>query len=174
MNAAFLQAVQSESGITLPYLRFRLDPRTSALLSTANAREVLDIPMQRLTPIPNMSAHVLGLLNWRSRALWAIDLGQLLGLPPLAAETQQYHMAILRVGDNPFGLAVQEVEGVMRLSADDIQSPMGVISADLTAYLQGCVLQEKELLLVLDAAAIATALTGQSNASTEATPSLLG
>jgi Chemotaxis signal transduction protein len=42
----------------------------------------------------------------------------------------------------------------VRLTPELIQSPINQVSSGLIPYLRGCVLQEKEILLVLDAEAI--------------------
>lgn len=136
------------------YLRFHLDQQTLAILSMEYAQEVLIVPVERITPMPNMPECVLGLLNRRNRVLWVIDLAQMLKLQPLDTNAKQYHMAIIRVGQVPLGLVVQEVKGVMRVKPDCIQSPMGLVTSSLTPYLNGCVLQHKEILLVLNAEAI--------------------
>jgi positive phototaxis protein PixI len=151
-----LSQSQTSTGEEKPYLRVQLQSGASALLGMEFAREVLDVPAQRLTPMPNMPACVLGLLNWRSRPLWTIDLPQLLGFPPIPSGVLQYHLAIVRVESALLSLAVQDVEGVSRISIDQIQSPVGRVSAGLAPYLQGCVLLDKALVLVLDTTTIAS------------------
>ncbi len=136
------------------YIRFQLEPKTPAVMSMAHTQEVVVIPIGRITPMPNMPSCMLGLLNWRSRVFWVIDLAAMLKLQPLNTNVQHYNMAIIRVGQVPLGLVVQEVKGVMRLTADCIQSPLGFVSTSLAPYLHGCVLQQKDILLVLNAEAI--------------------
>lgn len=137
-----------------PYLKFRLDSQTWAVLAMQYAQEVLVSPAQRITPMPNMPPAVLGLLNWRSRVLWVVDLAHMLQLQPLEANVQKYNLAIVRVGELPLALAVQQVEGVTRLAPDTIQSPVGTVTAGLIPFLQGCILQQQDILLALDAEAI--------------------
>lgn len=136
------------------YLRFQLDQHTPAILSMEHAQEVLIVPVERITPMPNMPACVLGLLNRRNRVLWVIDLAQMLKLQPLDTNARQYHMAIIRVGQVALGLVVQGIKGVTRVTPDCIQSPRGLVTPSLTPYLHGCILQHKEILLVFNAEAI--------------------
>lgn len=136
------------------YLKFQFGQQTPAVLSMSRAQEVVVLPVGRLTPMPNMPACVMGLLNRRSRVLWVIDLARMLGLPPIEINVQHYNLVIISNGSATFGLIVQAVEGVVRLTPDSIQSPLGHLSSSLVAYLRGCVLQEQEILLVLDAEAI--------------------
>lgn len=138
-----------------PHVCLRLDQKHQAAINTALAQEVLVIPQQRLTVMPNMPAAVMGLLNHRSRIFWVIDLPQLFGLVPLDPRSPEYHLAILRVNDKPVGIAVQQVQGITRFSTENIQSALdNDIAPGLVPYLQGCIPQAEEMLLVLDAAAI--------------------
>jgi twitching motility protein PilI len=49
------------------------------------------------------------------------------------------------------GLVVQEIQGTTKFIADDIRSPVGQVASSLVPYLSGCVVEEQEILLVLDA-----------------------
>lgn len=144
---------QAETKIGDNYLRLDLDRQTPAILSMEYVQEVLIVLVGRITPMPNMAEYILGLFNWRNRVLWAIDLAQMLKLQPLDPTAQQYHMAIVRVGEVPLGLIVQEIKGVTQFTPDCIQSPTGFISSGLMAYLHGCV-QQQDTLLVLNVEAI--------------------
>lgn len=143
------------------YLKFRLNAQTPAIFSMRSVQEALVLPARRLTPIPNMPAAMMGLMNRRSRVIWVVDLAQLLELSTLDMNVQQYTLILVQVGTVPLGLAVQQVEGMIRLQADEVQSPVGQVSAALVPYLRGCALQEQpqkpEMLLVLEAEAIVQA-----------------
>jgi twitching motility protein PilI len=136
------------------YLKFQLSQQTPAVLSMSRAQEVVVLPVERLTPMPNMPPFVMGLLNRRSKVLWLIDLARMLGLPGDLSNVQHYNLIIINSGSVSLGLIVQAVEGVVRLTPESIQSPLGQVSSGLVPYLRGCVLQEQEILLVLDAEAI--------------------
>ncbi|NJN31729.1 MAG: purine-binding chemotaxis protein CheW [Synechococcales cyanobacterium RM1_1_8] len=156
MPAIAAPAEHSSQSLGLPHVRLRLDDRTLAVLNTDLAQEVMVIPQQRLTVMPNMPPAVMGLLNHRSRIFWALDLPQLFGLTPLDPRSPEYHLAILRVNDKSVALAVQQVQGVARFTPDAIESPLDhEIAPGLVPYLQGCIPQTEAMLLVLDAAAIA-------------------
>jgi twitching motility protein PilI len=136
------------------YLKFQFGQQTPAVLSMSRAQEVVVLPVGRLTPMPNMPPHVMGLLNRRSRVLWVIDLARMLGLPPIEINVQHYNIVIITNGSATFGVIVQAVEGVVRLTDQSIQSPLAQVSSSLVPFLRGCVLQEQEILLVLNAEAI--------------------
>lgn len=153
-KSAVVPEMNQEDRLGLGYLRFNLDKHTHAILSMEYTQEVLIVPVRRITPMPNMAECVLGLLNWRSRVLWVIDLGQMLKFQPLDTTAQQYQMVIIKVGQVSLGLVVQEVKGVTQFKPDCIQSPLGLVTSDLMSYLHGCIQHSSELLLVLSAEAI--------------------
>jgi positive phototaxis protein PixI len=150
ISALELSKIAGKKKVGDPYLKFQLDLKTLGLLPLKEAQEVIVIPAKRITQIPNMDSHILGLLNQRNRVFWVIDLASLLGLPPLSPYLQQYNVAIIRVKDIPLGLVIQDIKGVLRFPLEEIQSPLGVVSTDFTPYLKGCVMDNDEILLVLD------------------------
>jgi len=133
-----------------PYLKLQLTPQRAAVLPMEQAQEAIAVPVNRVTPMPNMPACVLGLLNQKSRVLWVIDLAQLLGLQTQVLTLQQYNIAIIRIGKRPLGLVVPEIKGIVRFVNEAMISPIGEVEPELTPYLRGCFTQDQETLWVLD------------------------
>lgn len=143
------------SGREQVYLRLRLDPNTVAMVEMGYAKEVLTVAAQRIAPMPNVPACVLGLLNQRSHVYWVVDLAAMLGLKPLDPKAQSYVVAILQADSLPLGFAVSEVMGVLRLSSETLQEPWKGGKDSLSQYAQGHVtLSEREILTVLNAKAL--------------------
>ena len=141
---------------TQAFLRLRLDNRTVLLLPMDSVLEVLTLPAQRISVMPNMPGCVMGLLNRRSKVVWAVDLAQLLGATPLESHLQQFTAAIVHVKKNRLGLIVRSIEGVQRYNPDTIQSPLGgVVEEQWVPYVRGCILEGNEILMVLDPQSIA-------------------
>nr|WP_238718097.1 chemotaxis protein CheW [Petrachloros mirabilis] len=140
-----------------PYLKLRLDAEITALIPMVFAQEVLVVPEERLTLIPNMPAWALGLLNQRSRVFWVVDLLRLFNQDAFAVSQRLYNIVILRADQMPLGIAVPQVNGVLRFPSEALQSPVGAVSDHLTPYLRGCVPWENDILLVLDPQAIVRA-----------------
>ncbi len=136
------------------YLKFQFGKHSPAVLSMSQAQEVFVLPVGRLTAMPNMPSYVMGLLNRRSKVLWVIDLAKMLGLPGIETNVQHYNSVIINSGSLSLGVIVQAVEGVVRLTPESIQPPLGQVSSGLVPYLRGCVLLDTEILLVLDAETI--------------------
>lgn len=160
-SAIALPGDRSTKPVGDAYLKFRLNAHTAAVFPMRSVQEAIVLPLRRLSPMPNMPAAMMGLMNRRSRVIWVIDLAQLLEVSTLDANAQQYTIILIQVGAVPLGLAVHQVEGMVRLQTDEIQSPIGQISAALVPYLRGCALQQQdqksEILMILDAEAIVQA-----------------
>jgi len=136
------------------YLKFQLNQQTAAMLAMNHTQEAVILPIEAVTPMPNMPGSILGLMNWRSRIIWAVDLPRLLNLEAIDTRRQQYNAIIIKVESLLLGLVVQEIKGTTKIMLDDIHSPIGQVASSLVPYLRGCVVQQEEILLVLDAEAI--------------------
>ncbi len=137
------------------YLRLQLEDQIQAVVPMAQTQEVMVIPLERITPIPNMPEWVLGWLNQRSRVFWAIDLPQLLGFSPLDRQGQTYHIALIRIGKKSMALAMQKIQGVIRLPEETIELPGETVPFGIAPYLRGYIRHPTEgRLLVLDTQAI--------------------
>ena len=136
------------------YLKFHLDQQNPAILAMEHVQEVLVVPPRRITPMPNMPDCVIGLLNRRNRVVWVIDLAQALSLQALGSSTGQYSVVIIQVNQITLGLLVLEVNGVTHFTPNMIQAPTELVTSPLITYLDGCISQGQEVLLVLNAEAI--------------------
>ncbi|MBE9009575.1 chemotaxis protein CheW [Pseudanabaenaceae cyanobacterium LEGE 13415] len=112
------------------FLRFRLDPTQSMLLSVEDIAAVQTIPVSDILPVPQMSAYVLGMANWRGEALWLVDLFQQLGLKAntpwnsTIAERLTTVSAIVIQADRSFlGLVVPEVDEIEEHNPNDLLKP---------------------------------------------------
>ncbi|BAB73862.1 chemotaxis protein CheW [Anabaena sp. FACHB-709] len=136
------------------YLKFYLNQQSAAILAMNHTQEAVLIPVESITPMPNMPPCVLGLMNWRSRIVWAIDLPKMLNLESLENRLHQYSVIVIKVESTLLGLVVQEIKGITKFMPDEIRSPIGQVASSLVPYLRGCVTQQEENFLVLDAQAI--------------------
>ncbi|BAZ28807.1 putative CheW protein [Cylindrospermum sp. NIES-4074] len=145
------------------YLKFYLNHQTAAVLSIKHSQEAIIVPVESVTSMPNMPACILGLMNWRSRIIWVIDLPRMLNLESLDNRLRQYNVIVIRVESQVLGLVVQDIKGTTKFMADDVCSPIGQVTSSLVPYLRGCVVQKQEILLVLDAEAIVQSSVLHSN-----------
>ncbi|MGV0024015.1 chemotaxis protein CheW [Phormidesmis priestleyi] len=136
------------------YLKFEIGQKIPAMFGMKQVQEVLVLPPQRLTPMPNMPACILGLTNRRSHVLWVADLAKLLEVGALDPSPQQYDLVILKSSSGSIAVAVKRVDGILWVTPETVQPPPGHIAVSLNPYLRGCVLQGQELTLVLDAESV--------------------
>lgn len=136
------------------YLKFQINQQITAIVAMNYTQEAVIVPVESVTTMPNMLPCILGLMNWRSRIIWAIDLPRMLNLESLDQRLRQYNVIVIKVESLLLGLVVQEIKGITKFMPDDIQSPIGQVASSLVPYLRGCVVQPEEILLALDAQAI--------------------
>ncbi|MBE9051950.1 purine-binding chemotaxis protein CheW [Nostocales cyanobacterium LEGE 11386] len=154
-NSRIILAKQpSQNKLGDGYLKFQLNQQTTAILSMKYTQEAVILPVESVTSMPNMLPCILGLMNWRSHIIWAIDLPRMLNLESLDHRLRQYNVIVIKVESLLLGLVVQEIKGTTKFMPDDIHSPVGQVASSLVPYLRGCVVQQGEILLVLDAQAI--------------------
>lgn len=142
-------ATQALTPLTHSYLRFSLGSQ-SALLPTRQVQEAVATPAARITPMPNMPPALLGLINRRSRVLWVVDLALLLGLPTAYPNSQQYNLVLMQMGAVVLGLRVTQIDGILSLAPQHLQPAPTHVPPSLVPFLQGCVLQDGEIMLCLD------------------------
>jgi positive phototaxis protein PixI len=146
-----------------PYLRFQLTPEIPALLSMARVQEALVVSASSISPLPNLPAMAIGIMNARDRVFLVIDLAQFLGLAPLPINPRNYQVIIIQLSEidandhqsrKYIGLAVQRVRGVARFETEQLQSLTEDFPHCLTPYLLGSFGTSADQLLVLDTEAI--------------------
>ena len=99
-----------------------------------------------ITPIPNVPAHVRGVMNLRGTVLPVIDLRMKFRLP--AVEYNKYTVIVFAtVGDKTVGLLVDAVSDVLMVPKDTIREAPDFGSAVDTRFING-VFQSKERLTV--------------------------
>jgi positive phototaxis protein PixI len=155
------------------YLRFYLEPNTTALLPIQELTEVLTIPIGQIVPIFNMPTWVMGVYNWRGEILWMVDLNHLIGLTPWYQQisSSSVHSAVVlylrsnnsqsgNIKGKMLGLVVNRIEDIEWCNSDLIQSPpSSAVTPDLVPFLRGYWLKSnREMLAVLDGAAILSAM----------------
>ncbi|NJO42607.1 MAG: chemotaxis protein CheW [Cyanobacteria bacterium CRU_2_1] len=96
-------------------LRFPLNVQDSALLPLEQITEILKLDRADILPIPETPNCVLGVCNWRGEMLWLIDLGNLVGYPPLVLLEQgagTVMAIVIKTNDQSLGLAVRHVNDI--------------------------------------------------------------
>jgi twitching motility protein PilI len=152
INYQITDAIESKiNTLADSYLKFQLNQQTRAVLAVKYTQEAIIVPVEAVTAMPNMPACILGLMNWRSRVIWVIDLPKMFNLECIDHRIKQYNVIVTKVESQLLGLVVQEIKGTTKFTDENICSPVGQVASSLVPYLRGCVVQQEEILLVLDA-----------------------
>ena len=146
------------------FLRFHLGAEGIALLPLNVIKQVMQVSVAEILPVPQMPGCVLGIYNWRGEMLWLVDIGQLLGFPPLSSAENVMAIAI-QIEDKVLGLVVRQINDIERHHLDQINLPaIGLFAPELMPYLQGYFIgANQEVLMVSNARAIANAPLWQHN-----------
>ncbi len=119
------------------HLRFSLPSGIELALPAIGVREVVSTPPDRITPVPNTSATLLGVLNLRGQVIWVADAGQFLG-EDAPINTDRPEMPIIAIEDDDMlvGLAVDQVRGMEWLNAEAIVPPSS-INDSMAPFIRG-------------------------------------
>ena len=132
------------------YLTVALD-REIYGIAVLKVREI--IRLQKITPVPQMPAHVRGVINLRGRVVAIVDLRAKFGLKAECAERTCIVVVQVRAtGDQvmPMGLVVDSVDEVVTLSAADIEPTPDFGTAVDTSCFVGMAKVKSRVMTLLD------------------------
>lgn len=110
----------------LTFLSLAVDPFIQVGIDLTAIQEVFTLSVDDLTLMPNMAGSVLGVIHHRNRLLWAVDLGDFLGLLPRRSSITEYAVAIVFAQETPIAFGVQAIGSLLRLTPEEIRSLPGV------------------------------------------------
>ncbi len=158
MNTTTITTTRPPGALRKPvgtaYIKFWLDTQTAAVLPMQDVQEVVALPAQRLTAMPTMPLPMLGLMNRRSRVLWVVDFGLLLGYCRLEPNLREYSLIMVQAEAIALGLAVHKLEGMVWLRPETIQPVPAHLTHHSLDHLAGCIMQEQGVLWVFQANSI--------------------
>lgn len=106
-----------------------------------------------ITPVPGAEESFKGIINVRGEIAAAVDLRVRFGLPS-RKDMEPKRIVITAQGKNLFGLVVDEVAEVLRISTDEIKPPPDIAMKVERSCVTGVVLKEGRLIILLDLAKI--------------------
>jgi purine-binding chemotaxis protein CheW len=111
------------------------------------------IRLTTITPIPNASHSILGMINLRGRIIPVVDLRWLLkiaGDEP-GDSSRKTRILIIELGGYVTGFVVDSVSEVMKVPTSEIEpAPNLVTSSISSAYISGVIKLPKRLIILLD------------------------
>lgn len=122
------------------YVVFHLDGQAYAvpILSVTEVVTVLEI-----TPVPNAPDYILGLMNLRGKVLPVLDLEKKFELNRETQATRQHIMVAESEQKVLFGIVVDQVKEVLRISPEAVKPPPEIVKSKIAAeYLAGVIIIE--------------------------------
>jgi purine-binding chemotaxis protein CheW len=105
---------------------------------------------QTRTRVPLAPTSLAGLINLRGQVLAAMDLREVLGLPPRGADAPEPMLVVIRVDGEPIALLVDRIGAVVDVHADSFEAPPDTLTGPTRDLIRGAYKLEGELLLALD------------------------
>ncbi len=135
-----------------------------ALMEIDLVTELVNIPIDRVVPMPHLPPAVMGVYNWRGEILWIVDLARLLGVKAALQQMRSLQPTIMltngmKNGDRDqkiIGLVVDEIAEIEWFDLDLIQSPVPTnIYPEVSSCVSGLLVSATgENFLVLDGKSI--------------------
>lgn len=120
------------------YLRFFVESGEEFALPAMGIREVLALAPAQITPVPNVSPLLMGVLNFRGQVVWVSDVGQFLGNTKLLnTERAEIPIIVIESQDTMVGLAVEQVKGMDWLNFDALVPPSSSATDSVSPFVKG-------------------------------------
>jgi positive phototaxis protein PixI len=120
------------------FLRFQIQPFDSAhdkpnlmaLMEVNLVTELVNVPIDRVVPMPHLPPAVMGVYNWRGEILWIVDLAMLLGTRTSLLRTRSLQPTIIVSNaiknearqQRTVGLVVDEIAEIEWCDLEEIDS----------------------------------------------------
>jgi purine-binding chemotaxis protein CheW len=108
------------------------------------------VRLQQITPVPLAPPEIAGLINLRGEVLTAIDMRARMGLSREDAPRDPVNV-VVRVGDEPVSLLVDEIGGVLELEHETFEQTPTTVDESVRDLLLGAYTLPERLLLALHA-----------------------
>ncbi len=145
VSQAASAAVEAAPSQELELLAFRLGEEEYAV-AVEQVKEVLK--NRELTPVPNASDYVRGVMALRGRVLPVIDLCMRLGLPSVVKD-EKSRIVVVSAGEEDAGILVDRVTGVVRIAPDSVRPAPETIERG-AEFLKGIARRGDRLYILLD------------------------
>jgi positive phototaxis protein PixI len=130
------------------YLSFSLDRGINALISLADLQGVIELSFQDILPVPQMHESLLGVINWRGKATWILDIAGLVGAThwcrrePIATSGMGM---LVQIQQETMGFLVEEIGTIEIYQPQDcLPVTVGMFGNRLQPFLQGYFLDSRQ------------------------------
>lgn len=103
-----------------------------------------------ITPVPKTKNYILGVMNLRGNIIPVVSLKKMFKLEDKEQDYDRPIVIVVETELGQIGTTVDNIEGAVKISPEDIQPPpMNAIGID-PEYIKGVVMLSNELLILLD------------------------
>jgi positive phototaxis protein PixI len=152
--SASIQPMTKTAQASERFLGFEIQADLQALVNLNNLQGAIEIELTEILPVPQMAPYLLGILNWRGKSTWIVDLARFMGGAYYRDRHPQHRKAtvlILQAGSESIGfvvdrtISVANYDPVAALPLDD-----NAVSPQIRSFLYGYFLdaQHKSWLLL--------------------------
>ena len=155
-------AAESSLGSTVrvaKFLQLQLGTQDTTLIGVDRIVEITTINLRGILPVPQMPGYVLGVHNWRGEMLWLVDLGDLLGFPPLGygrGSGESAMVVVLQFEEKTMGMVMSQVMDIQQYDLSQIHPrDRQLFSPQILPFMEGFFIEEgNEISMVVDVPAI--------------------
>lgn len=136
-----------ETGRRLHLVTFKLMGEEFGL-PILDVREI--IRMTPITPVPQAPGFVEGVVNLRGQIIPIVDLKKRFGLMG-SEQTEETRIVVVELANTVIGLVVDAVSEVLRIPADTVAPPPGMVAGSIGAdYIKGIGHYDSKMIILID------------------------
>jgi purine-binding chemotaxis protein CheW len=130
----------------LPYVTFALGQESFGI-NLQQVEEIIELPP--VTKVPDAPAYVLGVICLRDQVLPLLDFIQLLRVEDADQIRQREMVILLNFGEAKLGIAVDGIQEIIRLRAEEILPPPQTLSESETSKFEGVVVRPDRMVSII-------------------------
>ena len=127
------------------YVIFRLNAEHYGV-DILSVQEIIRPP--KITKLPNLPPHVLGVVNLRGNIIPIVDLKARFRLENSRSDDEQ-RVIVLRIDEKLMGIQVDEVQEVLRLKTDQVEQAADICTTVDREFVAGIAKLEDRLVILL-------------------------
>ncbi len=130
----------------LPYVTFALGQESFGI-NLQQVEEIIELPP--VTKVPDAPSYVLGVICLRDQVLPLLDFIQLLRVKDAAEARPREMVILLNFGEAKLGIAVDEIQEIIRLREEEILPPPQTLSETETSKFEGVVVRPDRMVSII-------------------------
>ncbi len=130
----------------LPYVTFALGQESFGI-NLQQVEEIIELPP--VTKVPDAPPYVLGVICLRDQVLPLLDFIQLLRVKDAVDAKPREMVILLNFGEAKLGIAVDDIQEIIRLREDEILPPPQTLSENETSKFEGVVVRPDRMVSLI-------------------------